>query len=225
MKTLVAVAMAIGVLAGCVSVRYAHPGKGVEPRTGETLAFGRIRFFHDGREFFPFAANVVPPAVGVDPERHVWLLRLGRRAVSAELQPDEDGTLALWLADGDYALIGSTRLAESGTPPYEVMALFRVPAGAVSAYLGDLNVKTVSHEGGYWSHGELGEASVTLLPTEIAQKTLELRLGPLPEALLPSPWCTGDAVPDFADARLADRARQLLDRGCVDSPRAAQPSE
>ena len=219
-----ALALALA-LAGCVSIHYARPGQGVEPRAGETLLFGRVRFFHDGREFFPFEPNVVTPVLGLDPERHLWFLRLDRRAVSAELHPDPDGTLTLWVADGDFALIGSTRVAESGTPPYEVMALFRVPAGVTSAYLGDLVVKTESHEGGHWSHGELGAMSATLLPTEIARKTLELRLGALPDAPIVSPWCTGDAVPTFDDPRLAERARRLLDRGCVDAPRTVQGSD
>ena len=221
----IALAMVLGVLAGCVSIRYAGPGQDLEPRAGETLLYGRVRFFHDDREFFPFAPNLVAPALGADPERHLWFLRLDRRAVSAELHPDPDGTLTLWLEDGDYALIGCTRLENEGIPPYEVIALFRVPAGAACTYLGDLNLKTRSHEGGHWSHGELGETSVTLLPTDIARKTVELRLGVLPGPQIPSAWCTGDAVPDFDDARLADRARQLLDRGCVDSPQAAQPRD
>ena len=137
------------------------------------------------------------------------------RGVSPELfHPDPDGSLAIWLGSGDYALLGSTYLQTSGAPPYEVVALFRVPAQPVAAYLGDLNLTTESHEGGHLSHGELGEISVTLLPIDIARVTLEQRLGTLPEAPALSPWCAGDQLPGFNDPKLATRARELLDRGC-----------
>jgi len=213
----IAVTLALGVLSGCASVHYQRPVSRIEPRAGETLLFGRIRFFHDGREFFPWKAAVVAPGVEANQERHLWLLRLGRRAVSAELHPDGDGSLAIWLASGDYALLGSTELATTGTAPYEVVALFRVPAGAVAAYAGDLNMKTGSHEGGHFSFGELGEPSVVLLSIDVARVTLEQRLGTLPEAPVSSPWCAGEHVPDFKDARLTDKARELLDRGCDDA--------
>jgi hypothetical protein len=210
----IAVTLALAVLTGCVSVRYQGHGQTITPRAEETLVFGRVRFFHDGREFYPWNVSLFEPGVGTDTERHLWLLRLGRRAVSAELHPDPDGSLAIWLASGDYALLGSTYLQTSGAPPYEVVALFRVPAQPVAAYLGDLNLTTESHEGGHLSHGELGEATVTLLPIDIARVTLEQRLGTLPEAPVLSPWCTGDQVPGFNDPKLAARAKELLDRGC-----------
>ena len=208
-------AAAIGLLSGCVSVRYQRPAPDITPRAGETLLFGRIRFVHDGREFYPWDLNLVAPGVATDTERHLWLLRLGRRAVSAEVHPDPDGSLAIWLAGGDYALLGSTQLPTSGTPPYEVVALLRVPTGAVAAYAGDLTLTTRSTEGGYLAYGELGDVSVTLMPTALARATLEQRLGTLPEAPATSPWCAGEDLPGFNDANLATRARELLNGGCV----------
>lgn len=202
---------ALAVLSGCISVRYQRPGRHIAPRAGETLVFGRVRFLHDGREFFPWNVSLVAPPVGTNTERHLWLLRLGRRAVSAEVHPDPDGSLAIWLASGDYALLGSTQLLTSGAPPYEVVALFRVPAGPVAAYAGELTMKTESHEGGHLSYSELGETSVTLLPIDIARVTLEQRLGTLPEPPVLSPWCAGDHLPGFNDATLATRAKELLD--------------
>ena len=98
--------------------------------------------------------------------------------------------------------------------PYEVVALFRVPAGPVAAYAGELAMKTESHEGGHLSYGELGEESVTVQPIGIARAALEQRLGTLPEAPALSPWCAGDHLPAFNDANLAARAKELLDRGC-----------
>ena len=213
----IAVMLALAVLSGCVSVRYQRPGRQIAPRAGETLVFGRVRFFHDGREFFPWNVSLVGSPVATNTERHLWLLRLGRRAVSAEVHPDPDGSLAIWLASGDYALLGSTQLLASGAPPYEVVALLRVPAGPVAAYTGELNMNTESHEGGHLSYSELGEKSVTLLPIDIARVTLEQRLGTLPETPVLSPWCAGDHLPGFNDAKLATRAKELLDRGCPDA--------
>ena len=205
---------ALTALPGCVSVRYQRPGRQIAPRAGETLVFGRVRFFHDGREFFPWNMSLVGSPVATNTERHLWLLRLGRRAVSAELHPDPDGSLAIWLGSGDYALLGSIERLSSGAPPYEVVALLRVPAGPVAAYTGDLNMNTASHEGGYLSYGELGAASVTLVPIAVARTTLEQRLGTLPQAPVLSPWCAGGALPGFNDSKLAARAKRLLDGAC-----------
>jgi hypothetical protein len=208
------VTLALAVLSGCVSVRYQRPGRHITPRAGETLVFDRVRFFHDGHEFFPWNVSLVAPPAGTDTERHLWLLRLGRRAVSAEVPPDPDGSLAIWLAHGDYALLGSTQLLTSGAPRYEVVALFRVPAGAIAAYTGELTMRTETHEGGHLLSSELGDKSVTLLPVDIARVTLEQRLGTLPQTPVLSPWCAGAHLPGFNDAKLAPRAKELLDHGC-----------
>ncbi|HEV2291248.1 MAG TPA: hypothetical protein VGR60_05365, partial [Gemmatimonadales bacterium] len=186
----------------------------VTPRTGETLVFGRVRFFHDGREFFPWKVSLIGDPVATNTERHLWLLRLGRRAVSSEVHPDPDGSLAIWLGGGDYALLGSTEIATEGAPPYEVVALIRVPAGPVSTYTGDLELRTESHEGGHRSRGEFGDATVTLAPIAIARATVEQRLGKLPEMPATSSWCVGAHVPGFNDSKLAARAKELLDQGC-----------
>lgn len=215
---LIAVAMVLAVPSGCVSVRYQPAGRDITPRSGETLVLGRLRFFHDGREFFPWNVSLIVPPVGTNTERHLWLLRLGRRAVSAEIHPDPDGSLAVWLASGDYALLGSTQLLTSGAPPYEIVALVRVPAGPAPAYAGELSMRTESHEGGHLAYSDLGEKSITLLPIDVARGTLEQKFGALPEAPVPSPWCVGDHLPGFSDSTLATRARELLDRGCDDAP-------
>jgi hypothetical protein len=164
----IAVTLALAVLSGCVSVRYQGPGEQITPRRGETLSFGRVRFFHDEREFFPWNVKLFPHSAGTNTERHLWLMRLGR-GISGEPHPDPDGSLAIWLASGDYALLGSTQILTSGAPPYEVVALFRVPPGPAPAYTGELNMKTESHEGAHLSYSELGEKSVTLLPLDIAE--------------------------------------------------------
>jgi len=202
-------------LASCVSVTYQESGAGVVPRSGETLVFGRLRFFHDGREYFPWKPDVVSSLMHSELERHVWLLRLGRRAVSAELHPDADGSLAIWLVPADYVLLGSTTTeVTSGPGAYEVVALLRVPGGQVAAYAGELVMKTQWHEGVYRSRGEFGVKTVEPQPLEIARAALEQRLGRLPETPVISLWCTGDDLPAFDDPALATRARDLLDRGC-----------
>jgi hypothetical protein len=212
-----AVALALAALWGCVAVRYQRAGQHITPRAGQTLLFGRVRFFHDGREFFPWNVSLGQSGVATRTERYLWLLRLGRRAVSAELHPDPDGSLAIWLASGDYALLGSIERLTAGAAPYEVVALFRVPAGPVAAYAGELTMTTETHEGWHVSYSELGRISVTVLPIDIARVALERRLGTLPEAPARSPWCAGEHLPGFNDSRLATRAKGLLDRGCADA--------
>lgn len=201
-------------LLGCVGVTYQGAGERITPRAGETLMFGRLRFFHDGREFFPWSATLAPSGVATDTERHLWLLRLGRRAVSAEVHPDGDGSLAIWLAPADYALLGSTEVPTEGSAPYEVIALLRVPAGPVAGYTGDLAFATKTREGSYFTRGEFGEGAVATVPIALARTTLEQRLGKLPEAPVAALWCTGGQLPGFNDSDLASRAKVLLDTGC-----------
>lgn len=207
----VAVMMMIAI-AGCVGVDYQTAGRSITPREGKTLLFGRVRFFYDGSEFFPWRPAFVTRS---STERHLWLLRLDHRAVSAELHPDSDGSLAIWLAPGDYALLGSTHLPTTGLAPYEVIALFRVPVRPVAAYAGELIMSTAFHEGLHLSYSELGEKSVAVLPLDSARLMLERSLGTLPEAPVASPWCAGEDLPGFNDQRLAARAREILDRGCT----------
>lgn len=208
-------ALFVVVLTSCVGVTYQRRVDHITPRAGEALVFGRLRFVHDGREFYPWGATLVAPSVATNTERHVWLLRLDRRATSAELHPDDDGSLAIWLAPGDYALVGSTQKIEPPSPALEVVALFRVPADVVASYAGDITFTTRSHEGAYLSHGEFGDAAVSLLPLDSARAALERRLGTLPRAPVASPWCAGDALPAFDDSKLAARAKALLDGGCA----------
>jgi hypothetical protein len=214
----IVVTLALAALGGCVAVGYQPRGRPIAPREGRTLLFGRLRFFHDAYEFFPWNVTPIASPIGTNTERHVWLLRLGRRAVSPELHPDPDGSLAIWLAEGDYALVGSTEPLASGSTAYEVLALFRVPAGPLAAYAGDLLMKTETHEGFHVSYGEFGVKSVAVLPLDSARAALEQKLGTLPGPPAVSPWCAGEHVPGFNDPGLASRAKQLLDKGCDTGP-------
>jgi len=212
-----AVALALTPLLGCASVAYQRPGHPVTPRAGETLLFGRVRFFYDGKEFFPWEVKVVVFPMA-NSERHVWLLRLDHRAISAEVHPEENGSLAIWLSSGDYALVGSTEPMGAGTGAFYVVALFRVPTATPAMYAGDLIFKTESHEGGHFAYGEFGDASVVLQPIDAARDSLEKTFGKLPEPFVVSAWCVGDSLPGFNDADLASRAKAMLDKGCHDRP-------
>lgn len=207
--------LSLTLVAACVSVKYQSAGRQIAPETGKTLLVGRVRFFHDGREFFPWNRSLFSTSVGTDTERHLWLLRPGHRAVSAELHPDPDGSLAIWLAPGDYALVGSTRLPTVGGNPDELVALFRIPAGAVTLYAGDLSFTTERHEGGHFARGEFGEATVALAPPDSARVILERRFGALTAPPVVSAWCAGASLPAFQDRDLATHAKELLDRNCA----------
>jgi hypothetical protein len=60
----IALALVLAALPGCVDVRYQRPGQHIAPRAGKTLVFGRLRFFHDGREFFPWKVTLVAAPAG-----------------------------------------------------------------------------------------------------------------------------------------------------------------
>lgn len=200
-------------VAACVGVTYPGSGSRVIERPGETLVFGRVRFFHHGREYFPWGPDLGSVLFRSALERHLWLLRIGPRAVSAELHPDDDGSLAIWLKPGDYALLGSTELPEAGTAPFEVVALLRVPTGA-AAYAGEIVFSTVALEGGHWQSGQFGAKTVTVPPVAPARATLERRIGALPAEPVVSAWCAPADLPRFQDADLFARGRRMLDAGC-----------
>ncbi len=52
--TRLAAVLALAAVTGCVAVTYQRAGQRITPRAEETLVFGRLSFFHDGREFFPW---------------------------------------------------------------------------------------------------------------------------------------------------------------------------
>ena len=210
----VGVVLSLAYAAACVEVTCQRPGHAITLRAGQVLVYGRVRCFHDGIEFFPWRPALLPDSAWRSIERHLWLLRLGERAVSPELHPDADGSLAIWLGSGDYAIVGSTEIPTNGPSGFEVVGLIRVPEGPLAAYSGDLALRTESHEGWYASRGALGEASVSLLPVEKARALLEQRFGALPGPPVLAPWCVGEQLPRFEDPELASRGREILDRGC-----------
>ncbi len=214
----IGVTLSVVSAAACVDVRYQLPSHAIAPRAGKVLVFGQVRFFIDELEIFPWRPALLPDPAWRTIERHLWLLRLGRRAVSPEIHPDSDGSLAIWLASGDYALIGNTEIPSGGPSDYEVVALIRVPDGSIAAYAGELIFTTKRREGWSASRGAFGVASVLVLPAEDARADLEQRLGTLPESPVVSPWCVGEDLPGFNDPDLATRASENLDRGCRPSP-------
>jgi hypothetical protein len=209
LRRVLLVALATIAAAGCVGVEYARPGRIVDAGDGRVLLFGAIRFIFDGQEYHPWRPALLPHQ-----ERHVWLLRLDGRAVSAELHPDADGSLAFWLSPGDYALVGNAEKPHEMSDYREVVALLRVPRETTTVYVGDLVFETPYQEGGRFGRGPFGAATVELQTLEAAVAALQARYGPLPATPAVSPWCVGAGLPSFMDADLASRARMLLDEGC-----------
>ena len=216
------VALALVTLSACImDVEYARRGQSLVPHEGKALVFTRVRFFYDGREFFPWNS---PATVDIllnmhrDDVRRVWLRRLDVREASWELRPDQDGLLATWLPAGDYALLGTEDTAtEYATPALTVVALLRVPIDQQVVYAGELVFRDEWREGGHGRY-TFGEGSVTTDSIAAVITTLEARYGALPGPPAVSPWCIGTDVPSFDNPELVSQSRRLLDRGCSESP-------
>jgi len=210
----ISVSLLAAYASACVDISYPRPDQAITPRTGQVLVFGHLRFFQDSKEFFPWKPALLPDAAWSAIERHLWLLRLGERAISPEIHPDADGALGIWIASGDYALIGNTEIPTTGSAGYEVVALIRVPDDATAAYAGELMFMSEYREGWSAVRSAFGTAAVAVLPVVVGQADLEKRLGPLPERPVVSPWCVGEHLPGFNDPDLMVRAREILDQGC-----------
>lgn len=204
------------VLGSCVNVEYARPGRSLEPRPGRSLVFGAIRFYRDGKQYFPWDALDESAE-----ERHVRLMPLDRVAAAGELWPAPDGSLAIWIAPGDYALLGTDEGVSEHPPSFEVLALLRVPAGAAAVYAGEFASETRTprpQEGWIVSTTRFGVTRVQAEPLADARAALERRLGTLPAEPVSSPWCVRPDLPCFSDPGLRSRAREMLDRGCPPGP-------
>lgn len=220
-------AAVLATLPACImNVEYARPGQSLASHDGKGLVFSRIRFFYNGQEFFPWdpAATVrsltdMLRDVDRTEARHIWLRRLDVTAASWQLQPDKDGSLAIWLPAGDYALVGTEDDPTQGVPlNLAVVALLRVPAGAPAVYAGELVFADEFREG--W-HGRyvFGSGRVTTESMATATRTLEARYGALPAPPALSAWCVGEQVPSGDNnPEFARQSRQLLDGGCRAPP-------
>ena len=227
--------LAVAFVAGCSStavlslhsmdVEYARPGESPVPHDSKALVFSRISFFYDGREIFPWESSklddVADALLGIQTHqyRHVWLRRLDTNEQSAELRPDTDGSLALWLPPGDYALLGSEDSPmETGIQGVIAVALLRVPADQPVVYAGELVYRDEFKEG-WHAHYMFGSGSVTTDSVAAATKALETRYGALPSPPAVSAWCVGRHVPSGSlTSKFAAVSRQLLDQGCSVSP-------
>ena len=204
------VALAIAALAACVMlVEQAREGEPIDGHAGQSLVVGRVRFMLDGVEFFPWRVRLP-----IEEERHLWLLRFDSVAASFELWPEADGTLAIWLAPGDYALMGSERRPKGPGFPGTPLALLRVRPDQRIAYAGDLIASTTTAPEGFSVGRSMGDVRLELEPVERVQEVLEQRRGALPVAPVVTPWCVGDDVRALRNEAFATRGRQLLDVGC-----------
>lgn len=213
----VAVALLLAAaLAACASVENARPGRSLGPRPDQSLVFGSIRFFRDGKEYFPWDAFDESAE-----ERHVRLMPLDHVAAAGEFWPGADGSLAIWIAPGDYALLGTDAGVSQYPPSFEVLALLRVPKEAVAVYAGEFVSETRTprpEEGWVLSTRRFGAMRVQADSLPAARAALERRLGALPAEPVPSPWCVRADLPAFSDPGLRTRARELLDLGCPPAP-------
>lgn len=203
-------------VSACVTVGYVRPGERVEPRSGEAVLFTRIRFMHDGREWFPWDPSFFEAMLDLEQHRHFWLRSLDRQAITPELQPDDDGSLALRLAPGDYALVGTDEeIADvDSTTRFEIVAVLRVPPDQPYVYAGDLVLVTQYREGWSAIRRWLGEPLVQQVSAQAAAAAIETKYGQLQGPLTVSPWCAGPGAPTLADADGLAAARALLGRGC-----------
>jgi hypothetical protein len=205
-----------------LGVEYARPGKPLVPHEGKALVFSRIRFFYDSQEFFPWKSSGLAGALlgeGGDEARHVWLRRLDVKEASWELRPDKDGSLAIWLPPGDYALFGSEDdPMAGGTPTVAPVALLRVPVEQPVMYAGELVFADEFREG-WHAHYMFGSGSVTTDALAEATRKLEARYSTLPSPPTVSAWCVGRHVPAGQfNPEFVSQSRQLLDQGCSATP-------
>lgn len=203
-------------LSACVEVEYLREDQAIQPRAGEAIVFGRIRFMDDDREWSPWNPSFLDMMLDIEPKRHFWLRQLDRTAASAELHPDDDGSLAVRMHPGDYALIGTDEDIESvdSTTRFEIVALLRVAADQPLIYAGDVVIVRRHREGWTRSSRWLGEPVLDIRSTGEETTALEAKYGPLPGPLATSYWCVSNALPVAPDYDGLKRARELLDRGC-----------
>ncbi|MFO1393883.1 MAG: hypothetical protein U1F09_09010 [Steroidobacteraceae bacterium] len=213
---LCAATFGIAALSACVEVEYLREGRPVEARPGEAVVFGRIRFMDDGREWSPWNPSFLDMMLDIEPKRHFWLRRLDRTAISAELHPDDDGSVAIRLHPGDYALVGTDEDIESidSTTRLEIVALLRVPADQPLVYAGDVVLVTRYREGWTAVTRWLGEPVLDTESKAPETAALEAKYGPLPGPLAISYWCVSNALPVAPDYEGLHRALDLLNRGC-----------
>ena len=209
--------LCIASLAACFSVEFQQPGQPIEPHAGMALLVGQIQVFDEAGHRSTVQSRLYSS---------MCLMHLGisgTRSVEPGLQPDADGSFALWVPPGDYALIApvpSYGTDENSNMYTEELALLRVPTGELVVYTGNLVItaKMVVSEG-MFSRGtyfNLTPARVVADPLEMVQKSLEQKYGPLSRSPVAAPWCIGHS-PGIVDPLNAG-ARAVLDSNCGNSP-------
>jgi hypothetical protein len=225
-RVVMVVGLGVALTACIMNVECARPGQALVAHPGKVLLVTRISFVEDGHEFFPWNPAAAVGSVtdmlldtAEDQARHVWLRRLDVTAASWELHPDADGSLAIWLPPGDYALLGSEGELEDGPRPAPtVVSLLRVPAEPSVVYAGELVFTQETREGLHprfvFGSGHAQDESLAE-----ARRKLEARYGALPDEPSMARWCTGAQVPsgDYNPA-FVRQSRRLLDEGCPTSP-------
>jgi hypothetical protein len=214
---------ALSIMTGCTTItaEYPAPGQPIQARAGQALVFGRLQVIgNSGAVYFPLRGLSKPPQAALVErfEPSLSLLRLGS-PVATDWSPDlhfnDDGTLAVWVPTGYYALV-SISPKRGGKAYVEAVAFLRVPAEAVAVYAGDLtatlDMEPTAHllePQPYW----IAYGTVTS-NLAAAQKELEMKHGPLPSPPVVSLWCL--AGPGEGDLATLDHAVAIsrLNTGC-----------
>jgi hypothetical protein len=203
-------------LCACVPVEYVRPGAALQSRADRPVVVGRIRCVHQNREWFPWDPTVADFLLKSARPRHFWLRSLDSNTITPELHPDPDGSLAIRMPAGDYALIGTDEDISDvdSTTRFEIVALLRVPRRGPLVYAGDLILVENYPEG--WSAGNRWLGEPELRHVSLAEETtaLEAKYGPLPGPPVASYWCVGSELPARNDFDGLQRARALLSGGC-----------
>lgn len=210
-RVLLAAAALIALSACIINVEYARPGEPFQAREHEALVVGRIRFLEDGREYFPWRPSFT------DYERHVWLMRLEDRHATWELHPEPDGSLAVWLRPGDYALVGSERSLQGASRDQDMVAFLRVPAGAAVVMAGEITF-SIDHPEGGWFRGLFGTTSVRSGSAPAVLTQLERSDARGAPTVAESLWCPGAELRGLRGAAFESAYRALLDSGCAVRP-------
>jgi hypothetical protein len=226
----------VALAAGCATfeVDAPVPGQPIAPRAGQSLVFGTLRVVDEAGEIH-FPRPAVPAVAGLLEPRsaqpHLSLLGLlpggGRSLEWQGWSVEADGSYAIWVPAGDYALLaihpGEDDSLAAGPELYpfsvDVAGLLRVPGDGGAVYTGELTLvvrfRSFEFKDGAQLYDVVDTDAVAASPSG-ARQVLERRYGPLRAPPATRPWCTRD-LPGLRDERNA-RSLGLLDAGCGSSP-------
>jgi hypothetical protein len=202
LTVVLAAAVVVCALSGCLPLKYPRAGEPVSLRPGEALVVGRIRMFAlmNRYEFHPFSRNPWDHVLKPDPLVSLELRRHesaeGAFTYKAYPSPvvEDDGSFYWILRTGNYSLLGNPRLLGSpGFDPGETekLARFTVPGSGETVYVGTLVVSLYEGLFNVVNMGRRGETEYEIHSLSIVDERDEA-LSKLQERfpLLPKPVTT-----------------------------------